>query len=188
MITLVICLTVIGSACSQSAPPPPETPEPPTTKSTKGISYSLTFDTDDASDNSSVYIKRNDNVYKFNAKFDERKTNAIKDLLLSKLNKRELTIDGDTYLWKRMNDGEEVFRCKLTDGRLKIFVDKEYVSQKFNDMIDAFGVVLKDAISGEDSEKENMERAKRDLEKAERDLERAKRDLEKAKRKLKKAS
>ncbi len=183
IIILVISIAIIGNAYSQSTP---ETPEPP--KTTKGISYSLNFDSDDDNYNSSIYIKRNDNVYKFNAKFDKSKTNTVKDLLLNKLDKRELTIDGDTYLWKKMSEGEEVFRCKLTNGRLKIFVDKEYLSKKFSYMIDEFGTVLKDAISGEDSKKESMKRAKRDLEKAERDLERAKRDLERAKRKLKRTN
>ena len=40
------------------------------------------FDTDDKEDNSSVSIKRNDDIYKFSARFHESKTGSIKKLLV----------------------------------------------------------------------------------------------------------
>jgi len=68
---------------------------------------------------------------------------------------------------------------------LKIYVDKECTRATVVAMIDEFGSVLKDAISGSDSKKEEKNRAEAELKRAQKDLARAKRDLERVKRKLK---
>ena len=52
--TAVIVLFLGNSFYAQTTPTPPKTP-----KVSKGTSYSITFDTDDVEDNSSVSIKRN---------------------------------------------------------------------------------------------------------------------------------
>ncbi len=174
--TLILTLTT----CAQSTPTPPKTP-----KTSKGTSYSITFDTDDAKDNSSVSIKRNDDIYKFSARFHESKTGSIKKLLVDKLGKSNLKIVGDTYRWIKTENGEKLYDCKLTDTTLKIYVDKEYANSKMIDMMDEFGTVLKDAISGTDSKQEAEENAKRELKRAERELAKAKRKLERLKRKIK---
>ncbi|WP_435415665.1 hypothetical protein [Polaribacter aestuariivivens] len=151
--------------------------------SSKGTSYSITFDTDDAKDNSSVSIKRNDNVYKFNAKFHESKTGSIKKLLVDKFGKSNLKIDGDVYRWVKIEKGTKLYDAKLTSNSLKIYVYKEYANSKIVDMIDAFGTVLKDVISGTDSEEEAKKDNKRALKEAERALAKAKREVERLKRK-----
>ncbi len=68
---------------------------------------------------------------------------------------------------------------------MKIYVYKEYARATVVEMIDEFGSVLKDAISGSYSKKEEKNRAEAELKRAQKNLERAKRDLERAKRKLK---
>jgi hypothetical protein len=151
--------------------------------SSKGTSYSITFDTDDKEDNSSVSIKRNDNIYKFSAKFHESKTGSIKKLLVDKLGKSNLKIDGDVYRWIKSEKGAKLYDAKLTDNSLKIYVDKEYANSKIVDMMDSFGTVLKDAISGTDSEEEAKKDNKRALKDAERALAKAKREVERLKRK-----
>ena len=178
ILTIVISLLFAFSACSQSTPKPPKTPS-------TGTSYSISVDTDDSEDNSYVSIKRNDDVYKFNARFHESKTGSIKKLLVDKLGNRNLKVDGDTYRWVKNENGEKLYDLKLTDNTLKIYVDKEYANASLVDMIDEFGIVLKDAISGSDSKKEEKERAEAAIKRAQKDLERAKRDLERAKKKLK---
>ena len=180
-LTTVVALFLSTSLFSQTKPTPPETPK-------KGTSYSITFDTDDKEDNSSVSIKRNDDIYKFSARFHESKTGSIKKLLVDKLGKSNLNIIGDTYRWVKSEGGEKLYDCKLTDTTLKIYVDKEYANSKIVDMMDEFGIVLKDAISGTDSKKEAKETAERDLKRAEKELARAKRALERAKRKMRNIS
>lgn len=174
----VVALFLTTNLLAQKKPTPPQTP-----KTTKGTSYSITFDTDEEEDNSSVSIKRNDNVYKFNAKFHESKTGSIKKLLIDKLGKSNLKVDGDTYRWIKTESGDKYYDCKLTDNSLKIYIDKEYASSKFIEMMDEFGTVLKDAISGTDSEEEAKKDAERALKDAERALARAKREVERLKRK-----
>ena len=173
----VIAIFLSTSLFAQKTPTPPKTP-----KTSKGTSYSITFDTDDAEDNSSVSIKRNDNVYKFNAKFHESKTGSIKKLLVDKLGKSDLKVDGDTFRWVKSENGDKLYDCKLTDNSLKIYVDKEYANSKIVEMIDEFGSVLKDAISGTDSEEDAKKDAERALKDAERALAKAKREVERLKR------
>lgn len=178
----VIALFLTSSSFAQKTPTPPETPKTTTSK-TKSTSYSITFDTDDKESNSSVSIKRNDNVYKFNARFHESKTGSIKKMLVDKLGKSNLTVDRDTFRWIKTENGDKIYDCKLTDDTLKIYVDKEYANSRIVAMISDFGDVLKDAISGTDSEKETDENAKRELKRAEKELARAKREVERLKRK-----
>ena len=175
----VIALFVTSSLLAQKTPTPPNTPK---TTSSKSTSYSITFDTDDAEDNSSVSIKRNNNVYKFNARFHESKTGSIKKLLIDQLGKSDLTVDGDTFRWVKTEDGDKLYDCKLTENTLKIYVDKEYANSKIVAMMTEFGTVLKDAISGTDSKKEAKENAERELRLAERTLAKAKREVERLRR------
>lgn len=172
--TTAIAFFIVNSVCAQT---PPETP-----KKSKGTSYSITFDTDEEEDNSSVSIKRNDDIYKFNAKFHESKTGSIKKLLIDKLGKSNLKVDGDIFRWIKSENGDKLYDCKLTETTLKIYVDKEYANSKLVAMMDEFGTVLKDAISGTDSKKQAKEDAERELKRAERALERAKKELERVKR------
>ena len=183
ILTTVISLFLVSSIFSQSTPEPPNTPE--TTSTSKSTSYSITFDTDDKEDNSSVSIKRNDDVYKLSARFHESKTGSIKKLLVDKLGNSNLSVSGDTYRWIKNEGGEKLYDCKLTDNTLKIYVDKEFANSKVVEMMDDFGNILKDAISGTDSKEDAKNNAEIELKKAERKLAKAKRDLERAKRKMK---
>ncbi|WP_397446123.1 hypothetical protein [Polaribacter sp. R77954] len=176
----VLGLLLTTSLFAQKTPIPPQTPK--TTTSTKSTSYSITFDTDDKEENSSVSIKRNDDVYKFNARFHESKTGSIKKMLIDKLGKYDLRVDGDTFRWIKTEDGDTLYDCKLTDDTLKIYVDKAYANHKIVDMISEFGNVLKDTISGTNSEEEAKKHAERALKRAERALEKAKREVERLKR------
>jgi hypothetical protein len=73
---------------------------------------------------------------------------------------------------------KKIYECKLTEDRLRIYVDKEYASSNIINMMNDFGDVLKDAISGTDSKKSAEEVTQRELKIAERALERAKREVE----------
>lgn len=182
-LTTFFALFLTTSLLAQKTPTPPKTPKTSTSTKTKSTSYSITFDTDDKESNSSVSIKRNDDIYKFNARFHESKIGSIKKLLVDKLGKSNLTVDGDTYRWVKSENGEKLYDCKLTDETLKIYVDKEYANSRIVDMISEFGNVLKDAISGTNSEEEVKKDADRELKRAESALAKAKREVERLKRK-----
>lgn len=184
----IFSLLFISNACSQTTSK---------TSTSSSTSYSISIDTDDDTEygNTSVSIKRTDAILKLNASFNKERTNKVRDFLLNRLQKDYMKVTGSTHLWTKNSNGEEVFECKLTRGSVRLFVDKEAVSNSFYTKIDKLSTDLKDFISGSDSEKEaqkdseraqkDMERAKEDLKRAQKDLERAKRDLERAKEKTK---
>lgn len=180
VLTAAVIIFLSANLFSQKKPTPPKTPA--TTSTSKSSSYSISFDTDDYEENSSISIKRNDDIYKFSAKFHESKSGSIKKLLVDKLGTSNLKVSGETYRWQKSENGEKLYDCKLTDSTLKIYVDKEYATSKIVDMMDEFGVVLKDAISGSNSKEEEKRIAESELKSAERELKRAKKALEKAKR------
>jgi len=182
IVTIAISLFSLIHTFGQTPPTPPSTH----TTTSSSSSYSFTYDTDEKDSNSSISIKNNNDVYRFKASFNKSKTSSIKKMLLNHLGKKGLKITGKTYVWIKNNDGEEIFECKLTNGRLRVFVDKEYVSDKFYKEIEELGATLKDEISGHDSKAEAKERAEKALARAKKELERAKRDLERAKRSVKK--
>ena len=182
MTTIVLALFIVGITYAQTTPKPPKTPS-------TGTSYSISFDyDDDKGSNRSVSIKKSENVYKLNARFGKHRTDEIKKMLVKELGKKTMKTSGRTYSWVKYNQGEEVFECKLSQGRLRLFVDKEYAPEKMIEEVVVFGDILKDAISGSDSKEqaeEDIRRAKEDIKRAQKDLERAKRQLERVKRKTK---
>jgi len=189
-LAFIATLSFSANVMAQSTP---KTPEPPQTTSTSSSSYSMSIDSDDdVSSNSSVSVTISEETYKFRASFHKSKTEALKKIILERLGNENLKINGNTYLWSLNKNNDETFECKLTKGHLRIFMDKEVVSNGFYKKIEALGDELKYAISGRDSKtiavqdakraQRDLERAKRDLERAQRDLERAKRDVERAKK------
>ena len=179
--TTVAILFLSGITFGQATPKPPKTPKTTSSSTTKSNSYSIRFDTDAKEGNSSVSIKRNDNIYKFSAKFHESKFKSLKKLVVDQLGDKNLTVSEDMYKWIKTENGEKIYECKLTEDRLRIYVDKEYASSNIINMMNDFGDVLKDAISGTDSEQQDKEDAERALKKAEKALKLARKELEKAK-------
>lgn len=183
-LTTAVTLFLSSSIFGQATPKTPKPPKTTSSSTTKSNSYSFSFDTDDKEENSSVSIKRNDNVYKFSAKFHKNKFESLKKLVLDKLGDENLTVSKDMHRWLKSEDGEKVYECKLTENRLKIYVDKEYANTNMITMMNDFGDVLKDAISGTDDEQEDKEDAEKAIQKAEKSLKRAQRELEKAKNRV----
>ena len=189
-----ICLMLVValfSTFSTNAQTVPDPPKPPKAKTTSGTSYSISIENDDDQQhNSSVSVSISDDSYKFRASYHKSKNEGVKAILLNKLGKGNLSINGNTYLWSDSQSGDEVFECKLTKGHLRMYVDTEVASKGFTEKINKLGNDLKYFISGTDPKKEKAkkaERAKRELERAERELERAKRELERAERDAKRA-
>ena len=181
LITLISLFT-IDSLFSQVTPKPPKTPE--ITSTTKSSSYSFSFDTDNKEENSSVSIKRNNNIYKLSARFNESKTCAIKKMLVDKLGNSNLKVSGDTYIWTKIKNGNKLYHCKLTEDILKIYVDKEFLNSKTIKIMNTLGDEVKDLISGSDSKEHTKRIAERELITAEKELVRAKIELEKVRRRL----
>ncbi|MBC2843785.1 hypothetical protein [Winogradskyella flava] len=186
-----VCLmlvTALFSTFGLNAQTTPKPPTPPNSKTSTSKSYAIEIDTDDEEHNSSVSISISDDSYKFKASYHKSKNNGVKTILLNQLGKSNLNVNGNTYLWSNNQSGNEVFECKLTNGRLRMYVDTEVASKSFVEKINKLGNNLKYYISGTDAKKESEKaaaKAKRELERAERELERAKREAERTAREAK---
>ena len=180
---LILVTTILFSAYAMA--------QPAKTTSSSSSSYSIEIDDDDdITQSSSISVTKSDDSYKFRASFHNSKTEKIKKAILDKLGKENLTVKGNTYQWNKYNDGDEVFECKLTKGRVRMYLNKDDVSNGFYNKIDDLGQEIKYLISGKSPNvriQNNADRAKRELERAQRDLERAKRELERAEREAKRA-
>jgi hypothetical protein len=190
-----VCLgliTALFSTFGLTAQTVPDPPKPPNTKTSSGTSYSISIENDDdEARNSSVSISISDDAYKFRATYHKSKNQGVKALLLEKLGKDNLNINGNTYLWSDNRNGDEVFECKLTKGHLRMYLDTDSASKGFVEKINKLGADLKYFISGTDAKEEKTkakEKAKLNMEIAERELERAKRDLERAEHDAKRAA
>lgn len=184
---LIMALFLTFGLNAQSTPEPPK---PPKTKSSS-TSYSIEVDTDDDQHNSSVSISISDDSYKFRASYHKSKNEGVKAILLDKLGKGNLTVNGSTYLWIDNQSSDDVFECKLTKGHLRMYVDTEVASKGFIEKINNLGNDLKYFISGTDPKKEEARatsKAKSEIERAERELARAKRELARAEREAERAS
>lgn len=180
-LVFLFSLTVVNA---QSNPPKPPTVS--SVSATSGTSYSISIENDDdKAHNSSVSISESDDTYKFRASYHKSKNDGVKQILLDKLGEKGLQIKGNTYLWSETESGDDIFECKLTSGKLRIYLDRQFASDKFLNKLKNIGQDLKYYISGSSKDKEQakkVERAKRDMERAQRDLERAQRELERSQR------
>ena len=107
------------------------------------------------------------------------KTLKVKEVLLNRLGRENLNINGNKYEWTKEKNDDEVFECRLTNGRLRVFVNKEEVPNSFSKKIENLGKELKVVIAGN----QTLKHKQRELERAQRELDRAKRNLERIKNK-----
>ena len=134
-----------------------------------------------------VSISNSNESYKFRARFDKSKTDDVKKILLAKLSNKDSRISKKKHLWVENIGGDDVFKCELTKGKVKISLDKDDVSTSYYNKIRALGNELKALIYGTSSKEDStyaVKRAEKKLKRAKRNLDRAKKELEKAKKKI----
>jgi len=72
----------------------------------------------------------------FTADFKADKQASIKRLLLNRLDDGDLKRDGGTYRWRRATGGAAYFTCSLSEGRLRLNVDRTVAPVRFYNRID----------------------------------------------------
>lgn len=103
-----------------------------------------TVSTDDTNSRSS--ITRSSESYDFDAKFDKKKYEEVKDLLIEQLGTNNLQVRGKIYTWNKEKSGKEYFSCKLTSNELNLTLNLEVTGSGFADDIDELGDDLRDVI------------------------------------------
>ncbi len=152
-IITAIVLSII-SISVQGQVTPPATPEPPATSSSSYTSSSISHSTSYSSDNkkrrsssSSISINNTSDMYKFRARYAKELTTELKEILNDELGVKNKKEEG-IITWSKVKNGEKAFYCKLAKGSLKIYVDKELVSDDFAEKIEMLGQELRNVISG----------------------------------------
>ena len=178
-LTLGLLLISITTVFAQTTPQPPKTSNVSChSNSTSEYSSSTTVNgSDNSEENISVSTSNSEYSYKFRARFGKSKTAKVKRVLLERLGKTKLKVSGSKYEWIIIKNDDEVFECKLTIGGVRIFVNKEEVSNYFSNEIKDLGKELRIVIAGNESKKHQQ----RALERAQQELERAKINLERVK-------
>ncbi len=131
---------------------------------------------------SSILVKSNKTTYKFKASFNDEITADVRDFLQMKFKDLKFSNTNQTTFWTIVKNKEEAFSCKLSEGHVRIYADKEMISKGFQEKLKAIGEELKYVINGEAMKGANDARkevAKRRLAHAKREYERAKRYYEK---------
>lgn len=181
MYTTAIALVLTSiSVIAQTAPPnPPATPQVSLTRSNSSNSSNSITKNSNSSHNSSVSVSHSNDSYRFKARYHKSKNPGIKDLLISELGRKNLKINGNTLTWSETENGENNFECKLSKGRLYMYLNTENISKSHLEKIKNLGEDLKYYISGSSKSEDKTKRindAKRKLEEAKQELEAAQRN------------
>ncbi len=83
----------------------------------------------------------------FTSDFRTAKQASIKSLLLNRLDEGDLKQAGDTYRWRRETGGATYFTCSLSEGLLRLNVDRTVAPVSFYNRIDDLCSDLVEVIS-----------------------------------------
>lgn len=167
LVAFALCIQL--SAFGQTTP---VTPIPPDTPSSSSFSYRSSGE----GSSHSISISNDNETYKLRARYNKRLTSKIRTFLMKELSNKNYYKTGTTSHWKIEKNGEDVFYCKLTKNSLRIYMEKESFSGKFQKEIVAMGKELRYLMSGRNATEEKrreLERAKRELRRAEKALKEA---------------
>ena len=172
-----ISLLSIINACAQNFPEPPKTPN------TGNMHTEIT-----SSVSNSTSVSNSGNIYKFTSKFQSSKHNGVKDILKDELDAIQLEKSNNQYIWKKQKGRETIFECILKNNTLKILLNKDESTYRFNKKIKNLGNELRKYISAHKNfsyanSSNSVSDAQLRVEKAKEELKRSVRNLEKVKRK-----
>lgn len=176
LISAAILLIAINVS-SQTTPEPPTPPKTTSETKTSSSSHSYTNGKKRRSRSSSFSVKSTNSTYKLRSTFHDDITTDVQHFLKGELENFEVTDTNNSTYWKIIKNDEEVFKCKVYEGGIRIFVDKTQTSKRFQKEIKEISKKLKYIINGDDVEvavKREKEIAKREYEIAKRKYENAK--------------
>lgn len=180
-VLFIILIFVSVTVFSQNTPVPPPTPNSSSVSISSSSTHSYTIDDDGRYKSHSVSVKNHNSVYRFKASFNKVLTEGIKTRLVKEFYDKKISKSTKGSFWKIEKNDEKVFECKLDKGHLKMYLDKNRTSKKFQNKIEKLGEEIKYMISGDN----NKEAAKRALLNAQANVNRAKKAYERSLNKLK---
>lgn len=95
---------------------------------------------------SSVAIQDSGLAYSMSAIFDVHKTKEIRQLLVNNVDRQYFSAGNGTAQWKKEENGNTAYSFVLSEGRLKINIDRELVApsayEKFRALGEKISVVI----------------------------------------------
>ncbi|NAS31561.1 hypothetical protein GTQ40_11305 [Flavobacteriaceae bacterium R38] len=113
----------------------------------KSISVSVSASSNSSYSSSSTSINSDDDSYSMSSRFNKDKTEAVKALLYEELGNKNLSVKNSRHEWESIIDDDIAYIVRLTNGRLKIFVDKELVSTRTYEMFERLGDEVSEIVS-----------------------------------------
>ncbi|WP_272151381.1 hypothetical protein [Tenacibaculum aiptasiae] len=177
LVTLTIT-AIFLTAFTLSAQTPPTPPSPSTTHSVTQSTTYTNSSSNHSSGSSSISVKKTNSTFKFRASYKDKLTNNVSRYLQDNLDGMKFTNTNNSTFWKIEKNDEEAFKCKVSEGGIRIFVDRELTSKKFQNKIEKIVENLKYIVNNEDPTKAKEKRVKE----AEKALELAKEAYKRATR------
>lgn len=183
---LSILFAGIGTISAQVMPdPPPPPPAPPVAPQVDSESnYSITVNSSDteSGENISYSLTNTDDTYKVRGRFPKRFSEEIKSYILEEMGRSKMNTSGNKTSWKAVSNGDEVYEITTSPGKLNMFIDKEVASNNLIEKFGEMGLYIKDIISEDDSNKNEVERLERDAVRLRMDAERMLQEAERLKK------
>lgn len=166
-----IVFLLVFNACAQRTIQPPTPPTPPNSSTSVSVS---------SSSSSSISISSTNSRYKFRASFHASKRKEVERALRKTLKNIQLKEKRGKLIWLINKGGEIAFECKLYKNKVRMYLNKEALSNNFIDQIQDLGKEIKNYISGNSVEDIEIEEGEIRISDAEERLEMAKKELKNA--------
>ena len=182
-------LGIVTLTGQDNPPTPPTPPSQNIGKHHNSSSRSSTTVSVNGNTHSFFSITNEDDQYKVKAKFDVSKTARIRTYLIEEFGKTELKTSGSKQIWKELYDGDTAYEIKLSEGRLRIFVDKERSSSQLVEQMKTVTKNIKTYTTGGDKKEAEREanRLKRESERLTREANRLSREAKRLEEKSRKS-
>lgn len=106
-----------------------QTNETVTKDTSKKISWSVDYDSDDESFSRSFTVLDLEKYYKIKVRFMKRMESDVQSYLINRFGKENMAIQDSALLWDKKYRGEQVYEVRLKGNKLKIQLNKELATE-----------------------------------------------------------
>ncbi|WP_337965431.1 hypothetical protein [uncultured Flavobacterium sp.] len=118
-----------------------------TTGNTTAVAKAPSTQTKTTRSSSSVSISNSDDSYSLLANFDASKSKKIEKLLSDNLDNTMESTKNGSKIWKKDNDGQTAYSFVLKEGKLRVNIDKELISNETFEKLKALGDKISETLS-----------------------------------------
>ncbi|NER14933.1 hypothetical protein GWK08_15865 [Leptobacterium flavescens] len=112
------------------------------------VSVSISDNNGQSRSSTSISVSSDNDSYHLTARFDKHKTEKVKSFLMDELGTKNHSAKGSSHEWEKEENNELLYLIRLSNGRLKIFLDKELASESTIRLFEGMGEEVSELISG----------------------------------------